>query len=107
MLHNFENDNGNSPAAGLTWDAAGNLYGMTEVSRVSAGNGLVFKLTPNQDGSWTETILYRFKDGRDGAFPDLGNLIFDAAGNFTARPQEAAKGAVTGSTVPAAAPSSS
>ncbi len=82
VLHNFENDNGNSPAAGLTWDAAGNLYGMTEVSRVSAGNGLVFKLTPNQDGSWTETILYRFKDGRDGAFPDLGNLIFDAAGNL-------------------------
>jgi uncharacterized repeat protein (TIGR03803 family) len=82
VLHNFENDNGNSPFAGLTWDAAGNLYGMTAVSRISAGNGLVFKLTPNQDGRWTMSMLHRFKGGRDGSFPDYGNLIFDGAGNL-------------------------
>jgi len=83
VLYNFDNDNrGASSFAGLTWDAAGNLYGMTAVSRISAGNGVVFKLTPNQDGSWTYSVLHSFKGGRDGSFPDYGNLIFDGAGNL-------------------------
>ena len=83
VLHNFENDdNGASPSAGLTWDAAGSLYGATKVSGISSGNGVVFKLTPNQDSSWSESVLHRFKGGRDGAAPDRGNLIFDTAGNL-------------------------
>ena len=42
--------------------------------------GTVFKLAPNQDGSWTESVLHSF-NGSDGAFPYAG-LIFDAAGNL-------------------------
>src|SRR6202035_6188183 len=45
------------------------------------GHGLVFELTPNSDGSWTEHVLHAFK-GTDGANPGLGSLIFDASGNL-------------------------
>lgn len=81
VLHNFGgHGDGTSPTAGLTWDAAGNLYGAD--TRGAGGNGHVFQLTPNLDGSWTETILHTFKGDKDGAYPDTGNLIFDAAGNL-------------------------
>jgi uncharacterized repeat protein (TIGR03803 family) len=76
---------GKSPLASLIFDQAGNLYGTTFVGGWPAKNdGTVFKLTPSQDGSWTESVLYRFcsrRDCRDGARPYAG-LIFDQAGNL-------------------------
>jgi hypothetical protein len=45
------------------------------------GYGTVFKLTPNSDGRWTESVLYSFTGGRDRGFPDAG-VIFDGAGNL-------------------------
>ena len=45
-------------------------------------NGTVFELSPQPDGTWTETILYDFiNDDRDGAGP-LGGVVFDKAGNL-------------------------
>jgi uncharacterized repeat protein (TIGR03803 family) len=44
------------------------------------GCGVVFKLTPNVDGSWTESALHTFNNS-DGANPYAG-LVFDAAGNL-------------------------
>jgi len=38
-------------------------------------------LTPNGAGSWTETILYQFQGGSDGAVP-YGGLVMDGAGNL-------------------------
>jgi uncharacterized repeat protein (TIGR03803 family) len=70
---------GTAPRAGLTLDTAGNLYGTTEFGGAQ-GYGTVFKLTPNSDGSWTESVLQSF--GADGAYPGTGSLIFDAAGNL-------------------------
>ncbi len=64
----------------LTFDAAGNLYGFTYVGNTNCC-GVVFRLKPNSDGSWSEDILYAFTGGRDGGFP-IGNLVFDAAGNL-------------------------
>lgn len=82
VLHNFgAAGDGTSPTSGLTWGKAGNLYGAD--TRGAGGNGHIFELTPNQDGSWTETILHTFKGGgEDGTYTDRGNLIFDAAGNL-------------------------
>ncbi|MFZ0953348.1 MAG: choice-of-anchor tandem repeat GloVer-containing protein, partial [Candidatus Sulfotelmatobacter sp.] len=65
-----------APGGGLIFDAAGNLYG------AAAGNGgigtaTVFKLTANSDGTWTESVLFKFF----GGYPEAG-LIFDAAGNL-------------------------
>src|SRR5271168_4892131 len=47
---------GLEPYGGLIFDGAGNLYGTTATGGASGG-GVVFKLTPNSDGSWTETVL--------------------------------------------------
>jgi len=71
---------GYAPSSGVTFDTAGNLYGTTPAGGAS-GQGIVFELTPNADGSWTQTVLYNFTGGKDGGSPS-GNLIFDAAGNL-------------------------
>ena len=43
--------------------------------------GVVFKLSPNQNGSWTESPFYSFQGGADGANP-YGGLLRDSQGNF-------------------------
>jgi uncharacterized repeat protein (TIGR03803 family) len=40
-----------------------------------------FKLTPNPDGTWTESVLHQFTGGEDGSMPRT-TPIFDAAGNL-------------------------
>ena len=79
VLHAFNGKDGADPSADLIFDAAGNLYGSTEQGG-AYGPGTVFKLTPNADGSWTESVLHSF-NGSDGQLPKAG-LIFDAAGNL-------------------------
>jgi uncharacterized repeat protein (TIGR03803 family) len=71
--------NGEIPRSGLTFDAAGNLYGTTEYVGVG-GSGEVFKLTPNTQGGWTKKSLYVFSGGSDGGQP-FGNVILDARGH--------------------------
>jgi uncharacterized repeat protein (TIGR03803 family) len=72
-------DGGPFPS-GLIQDTAGNLYGTTEEggSRAcSPGCGTVFKVGP----TGSQTVLYRFTGGADGAFPG-GGLTRDTAGNL-------------------------
>jgi uncharacterized repeat protein (TIGR03803 family) len=66
---------------GLVFDATGNLYGTTTEGG-AYGHGMVFKLAPNSDGSWTESNLHDFMGGTDGGYPDHGKLIIDATGNL-------------------------
>ena len=80
VLYDFSNlADGGNPEAGLIFDQAGNLYGTT-VHGGGSSSGAVFELTPNPDGSWTETVLHHF-NGKNGAYP-YGSLVFDAAGNL-------------------------
>jgi len=79
VIHNFNGDDGFSPVGELIFDTAGNLYGTTDWGG-TYGEGTAFKLTPNPDGSWSETVLHGF-GGEDGARPQ-GSLIFDNAGNL-------------------------
>jgi uncharacterized repeat protein (TIGR03803 family) len=83
-LHTFHWSDGAVPVASLTLDTAGNLYGTTEQGGdLSCGNkagcGVVFKLSPNSDGSWTESVLYSFNNRP--ANP-RGAVIFDPSGNL-------------------------
>ncbi|MGB8890139.1 MAG: choice-of-anchor tandem repeat GloVer-containing protein [Candidatus Korobacteraceae bacterium] len=82
VLHSFGKDtDGRIPYAGLSFDAAGNLYGTTQAGGIH-NYGTAFELSSGQGGIWTETILHSFNyNGQDGAFPE-SNLIFDAAGNL-------------------------
>jgi uncharacterized repeat protein (TIGR03803 family) len=64
----------------LLFDAAGNLYGVTEIGGTN-GAGAVYKLSPTPSGGWKTTVLYDFKGMPDAANP-YGGLILDAAGNL-------------------------
>jgi len=61
-------------------DKAGNLYGTTEYGGAK-NYGTVYKLSPGENGEWTEEILYSFMGGKDGTTPYTG-IVFDAAGNI-------------------------
>jgi uncharacterized repeat protein (TIGR03803 family) len=79
VLHSFGGpDDGAQPVAAVTLDAAGNVYGTTQTGG-RYNEGVVFKLSPNPSGGWSEKILHAFKN--DGSNPQ-GSLIFDSAGNL-------------------------
>jgi len=86
VLHTFQGKDGESPTCTLVFDAAGNLYGTAfaggDLSLCSGyGCGVVFELTPNAGGGWTEHVLHKFSGGKDGSVPFAG-VVFDAAGNL-------------------------
>ena len=71
---------GAQPSGGVTFDAAGNLYGTTELGgRYNAGT--VFQLAPN-NGKWIARVLQSFNpNDKDGNSPWAG-LVVDMAGEF-------------------------
>jgi uncharacterized repeat protein (TIGR03803 family) len=71
---------GEGPGSGVIADANGALYGTTEYGGDSAGDGTVFKLTPSGT-AYVESVLYRFRGGKDGDGP-LAGLTMDRAGNL-------------------------
>lgn len=89
VLHSFGSGNdGLQVARGLVRDALGNLYGTTTFGGDRNGDcddfdgcGIVFSLTPQSDGTYSETVLYTFTGGADGDSPS-SPLIFDAQGNL-------------------------
>ncbi len=82
VLHSFGNgtDGQNPYAGGLIFNAAGYLYGTTQLGGIH-GLGTVFELSPNGSGGYTETVLHSFGNGTDGQYP-YASLIFDGAGNL-------------------------
>jgi uncharacterized repeat protein (TIGR03803 family) len=92
VLHSFGavdaiHRDGRFPVAGVVFDQAGNMYGTTMgggADSCSAGScGTVFRMarmTPS-DGSWTESVLYRFTGGNDGGSPQAGPTL-DQSGNI-------------------------
>jgi uncharacterized repeat protein (TIGR03803 family) len=81
-LYRFSGTNGDGafPDGRLIQDASGALYGTTN-SGGATGNGAVYQLKPPAvvGGTWTESVLYSFRGGRDGSGPETG-LAADASG---------------------------
>lgn len=67
-LHSFGKGHDGGTPAGLTQDAAGNLYGATLEGGGSPGNGEIFKLM-RTDYGWTYNVLYGFTTGSFGSHP--------------------------------------
>ncbi len=82
MIHAFTGgkDGAVGSLGSLVFDAAGNLYGVTEVGG-TYGAGAVYELSTTPGGRWKTTVLYDFKGTPDAANP-YGGLTFDKAGNL-------------------------
>lgn len=89
VLHDFGSfaRDGVSPSSPLSFDAAGNLYGTVKFGGIhrcgtGAGCGVLFKLTPNSNGSpWKESTIFQFRGGKGGQNPQ-GGLLFDKGGSI-------------------------
>jgi uncharacterized repeat protein (TIGR03803 family) len=80
ILYSFSGGDGALPHGSLLFDSAGNLYGTTAAGgRYSYGT--VFEMMYAKGFGWSESLLYSFQDGGDGAAPTAG-LISDEAGNL-------------------------
>jgi len=89
VLYSFTGGtDGREPMQPVSLDAAGNIYGTTayggDVGGVDCSVGpwycgVIFKLAPNADGTWTESVLYSF-DGNYGW--NASGVVLDAAGNL-------------------------
>ncbi len=79
VIWDFEQSSGSSPYGGMTFDASGNIFGVTTGG--GSGDFGTFYEMAESAGSWTHSVLYNFTGQSDGAAPD-GNLIEDAQGNF-------------------------
>ncbi len=86
VLHKFNPYNGDGyfPEGSVILDSQGNLYGTAGDGGLTTchagGCGVVWELTPDGDGTWTENLIHKF-DGSDGDFP-AGALIFDQRGSL-------------------------
>ena len=80
VLYSFSGSDGANPRGSLIADAEGAHYGTTFLGGAGS-SGTVFKLTPpaTTGGAWTETVLYSFTGGSDGANPPAA-LIADTSG---------------------------
>jgi uncharacterized repeat protein (TIGR03803 family) len=82
---NFTGASGGGPEAPPQFDKVGNLYGTTvsggSCSWSTYGCGIVYKLKRSSGTTWTESVLYTFQGGSDGAFPQ-SQVAFDSAGNL-------------------------
>jgi uncharacterized repeat protein (TIGR03803 family) len=88
LIYNFGSSgaaDGRGPVAPLIFDPQGNLYGTT-LQGGAAGFGSVFKLAPNGNGSWTESVIYSFPADGDQQYSPValdvrGNLYGETPGD--------------------------
>jgi uncharacterized repeat protein (TIGR03803 family) len=81
-LHAFASDqHGSDPQGSLIVNPAGTIiYGAASYGGAD-GYGVVYSLTLNSQGRWTEKLLHTFPGGKGGGNPTFG-LSADSAGNL-------------------------
>ncbi len=82
VLHEFAGSPGDGAYPGDLLIANGVLYGTTCFGGAS-DSGTVYSLTPptSEGGAWTETLIYSFSGGSDGACP-IGPFVSGTGGVF-------------------------
>ncbi len=82
VLHSFTGgDDGAYPYAdSLVLDGSGGLYGIVR-NGGPHDYGIVFGLTPQSNGTWSEKVIYAFT-GTDGQAGPSGGLLLDGLGNM-------------------------
>jgi hypothetical protein len=90
VLYSFQGgSDGYSPAGGVVFDQAGNLYGANtwggDRSCLGDGCGTIFQVSPpvQKGGPWTETVILAFHgiNGQGDGRNPLGGLTIDQQGN--------------------------
>lgn len=77
---------GGTPEGGVVLAPSGTIYGTTVFGGNQNGNcsglgcGVVYALTPSGSG-YSQSVLYAFKDAKDGAYPE-GSLLLDAMAGY-------------------------
>ena len=81
VLHIFNAypKDGYNPQSGLSFDAAGNMYGTT-VQGGKNNLGTVFQMKQSK-GKWTEKLIHNFASGNGGYYP-YGGIVVGANGYF-------------------------
>jgi uncharacterized repeat protein (TIGR03803 family) len=84
-IHSFTSgSDGAGPVGTLVFDSGGNLYGATYAGGLGCNQslcGTVYKLAPQANGAWKETILHQFESATDGSEPQDG-VFLDIFGNL-------------------------
>ncbi len=82
VIYNFTGgDDGYGPGGPVVFDSLGNLYGMTPTGG-EFGLGVIYQLSPDGKGEWTQTVLHAFTGGEDGGSGSAGRLLIDEGGNI-------------------------
>jgi uncharacterized repeat protein (TIGR03803 family) len=84
VLYSFTGGtDGQFPNSGVVFDQSGNLFGTTSSGGTGGYGGVVFELTPDRAGGWTEIVLHTFgQNGITDGYSASGSLVFDKAGNL-------------------------
>jgi len=69
------------PYGGVVFGRDGSLYGTT-TNGGTFGQGVVYKVSPNSDGSWSYRVPYNFGAAANDGINSYSGLIFDKAGNL-------------------------
>jgi uncharacterized repeat protein (TIGR03803 family) len=81
VIHTFSGPDGSTPTANVIFDKAGNLYSITD-SGGTTGQGNVFELTPEGNGTWSEKVLFNFPQNFPYGTQPYAGLTFDSSGNL-------------------------
>jgi len=101
VLHAFGNGNDGVNPYNLILDGTGNIYGTTAAGGgaqklCSEGCGVVYAVTRNSKGNWSEKVIHRFHPEQgDGGAPN-GALILDATGNIYGTTTQGGTGSCNG-----------
>jgi uncharacterized repeat protein (TIGR03803 family) len=77
VLYAFSGSDGENVVGPVVFDLEGNLYGAAASGGGPSFNGLIFRLTPQVDGTWKDDILHKFPwpSTGDGAAPYAGFIL--------------------------------